>query len=187
MMKQLVLVGLTACVAPVTEETAQTTQALHAECPDGVPAAIAPAEDQDLDIVTDAIGVQKYACNAAGAWAFVAPDADVFRDGHWVIHHYAGPTWKWKDGSSVVAARVAGATVDATAIPWLLLNVVSHGSISGKLDDITSIQRVTTSGGLAPAGACTPGATVDVPYTAGYLFYRTHAGQTAKNTRCGAQ
>ena len=187
MSKLIVLMSVlaAACVAPA-EDTAETTQASKVECPEGVPATIAPAADQDLDFATDAIGVQKYTCSAAGAWVFVAPDADVFRDGHWVIHHYAGPTWKWKDGSAVVAARLAGATVDPTAIPWLLLGVVSHGSISGKLDDITSIQRVTTTGGNAPAGACTPGANVDVPYTAGYLFYRTKTNHPERNTRCGA-
>jgi hypothetical protein len=191
MTKQLILVlGMAACVTEPEPEaalnTSDTELASKLACPEGVPAAIAPATDQDLALVTYAVGVQKYTCNAAGAWTFVAPDADVWRDGHWVIHHYVGPSWKWKDGSAVVGARLAGATVDPTAIPWLLLGVTSHGSIPGKLDNITSIQRVTTTGGNAPAGVCTPATNIDVPYTAGYLFYRTNTHKPEHNTRCGA-
>lgn len=189
MTKQLLLVlGMAACVTEAEPEvaTSDAEQAVKLACPAGVPAAIAPAADQDLAMITYAVGVQKYTCNAAGAWTFVAPDADVWRDGRWVIHHYAGPTWKWKDGSAVVGARLAGATVDPNAIPWLLLGVTAHGSIAGKLDNITSIQRVTTTGGNAPAGACTPATNIDVPYTAGYLFYRTNTHKPEHNTRCGA-
>ena len=185
MLKMIVLLGvLGACVA--NSEVEQTSQAIGADdCPAGIPASLAPAADQDLAFALDATGVQIYSCNAAGAWVFVAPEANVGRGDQSFIHHYAGPTWEWLDGSLVVGARVAGATVDATAIPWLLLRVASHGAIEGKMSTISSIQRVTTVGGLAPAGACTPGATADVPYTAAYLFYRTKTDHPENNTRCG--
>jgi hypothetical protein len=177
-----------ACVAqqqPVDLDSFEQNIGAEA-CPAGTPAALAPAADQDLAFSLDARGVQKYTCTAAGTWLFVAPEADVYRDNVTFIHHYAGPTWEWLDGSTVVGARVAGATVDATAIPWLLLRAASHGTIEGKMTDVTAIQRVNTTGGLAPAGACTPGATADVPYTAVYLFYRTKADHPENNTRCGA-
>jgi hypothetical protein len=175
-----------ACIANDEIET-QATQAIGADaCPAGIPAKLAPAADQDLAFGLDARGVQKYTCNAAGAWVFVAPDAEVYRGNQVFIHHYAGPTWEWLDGSTVVGARVDGATVDPSAIPWLLLRAVSHNDVDGKMTEITSIQRVSTTGGNAPAGACTPGATADVPYTAVYLFYRTKADHPENNTRCGA-
>jgi hypothetical protein len=179
----------TACVGmdPI-DDTAATAQALaDAECPAGIPAAIVPAADQDLAFALDARGVQIYGCTTAGAWALVAPDAWLYRGNQTFVHHYAGPTWEWLDGSTVVGAKVAGATVDATAIPWLLLRAVSHNDVDGKMSDITSIQRLVTTDGLAPAGACTPGATADVAYTAKYFFYRTKADHPENNVRCGAQ
>ena len=35
-------------------------------------------------------------------------------------------------------------------------------------------QRLNTTGGVAPAGTCTPGATTAVPYSADYFFWRDH-------------
>ena len=185
----LTTVLTTACVGmDATDDTAATAQALaDAECPAGVPASIVPGADQDLAFALDARGWQKYGCTAAGAWALVAPDAELYRGNQTFAYHYGGPTWEWLDGSTVVGAKVAGATVDTTAIPWLLLRAVSHNDVVGKMTDISSIQRLVTTDGLAPAGACTPGATADVAYTAKYIFYRTKADHPENNVRCGAQ
>jgi Protein of unknown function (DUF3455) len=62
---------------------------------------------------------------------------------------------------------------DADSIPWLLVNVVSHEG-SGVLSRASSIQRLNTKGGKAPASGCdsaTAGKEVRVPYSADYLFY----------------
>jgi hypothetical protein len=162
------------------------------DCPAGTPAALAPPSDQNLAFMLDATGVQKYSCNATAtgaAWTFVAPEADLFSDCRQVGTHYAGPTWEYRDGSTVVAAKAAGATVDTTAIPWLLLTAVSHGGPVGKMTSVTSIQRLATEGGNAPTTGCDAGhigATVNVPYTAKYFFYRPVIGSPLRNTRCGA-
>jgi len=176
------------------EGAAETAALMASACPPNTPAALAPAIDQDLAFVFDATGVQKYACNATAtgaAWTLVAPDALLLDAGGTVIGtHYAGPTWEYKDGSTVVGARVAGVTVDASAIPWLLLSTPSHGGPDGKLTDVTAIQRLVTGGGIAPAAASCDashlGAATDVAYTAKYFFYRTRSRHTEGNTRCGA-
>ena len=49
----------------------------------------------------------------------------------------------------MVASRLEGCTPDPTAIPWLLLQKVSTEG-PGIFDRVTYIQRVNTSGGLAP-------------------------------------
>jgi len=204
MMKLLVLPALfTACVAGPDLTTSSTDQDLSAKhsCPANVPAALAPAADQDLAFSLDAIGTQNYVCAATAtgyAWTFVAPEAQLFRDRHEcrhdeaVVHHFGGPTWQsLDDGSSVVGTKLAAATVDTTAIPWLLLTAASHGAPtdgedSGLMTPITSIQRLSTEGGLAPSTGCdasTVGATADVPYTATYMFYRTRTH--GHNVRCG--
>ena len=120
-----------------------------------------------------ATGVQVYKWNGT-AWAFVEPVANLYADAGFrgqVGTHYAGPTWESNGGSKVVAKRVdnTGCTPDANAIPWLLLEVVLNDGFNAA----TYIQRVNTSGGVAPT---TPGTTVGqearIPYTAEYFFYR---------------
>ena len=168
----------------------QTEQEISAnECPPNTPAALAPAADQALAFVLDAQGVQRYQCVQSTTgfnWVFVAPDADLFTSHPHarVVHHFAGPTWLWRDSSSVLGAKAAAASVDPTAIPWLLLNVTSHGGDDGKLTDINQIQRLQTTGGNAPAAGCDAdhvGAESDVLYTARYFFYRTGTA----GVRCG--
>ncbi len=161
-------------------------------CPEGVRPELAPAPDQDLAFVLSATGVQKYTCAATEtgfAWTFVAPEADLFKRDCQVGIHYAGPTWEYQDGSTVVGARVSGASPDPTAIPWLLLAATSHGDERGKMTKVSSIQRLSTTGGLAPTTGCDAahvGDAADVPYTADYFFYRTKTRHQDRNVRCGA-
>jgi len=160
-------------------------------CPAGVPPELAPAPDQHLAFVLSATGVQKYTCAAAAtgfAWTLVAPDAKLFRNDRQVGTHHAGPTWAYRDGSTVVGARVAGATLQPTAVPWLLLTAASHGGENGKMTAVSSIQRLSTTGGVAPATGCDAdhvGAAVDVPYAADYFFYTTRTKHQQRNVRCG--
>lgn len=120
-----------------------------------------------------AIGVQIYRWNGA-AWTFVAPSANLYADAGFhglVATHYAGPTWESNSGSRLVGRRVDGCTPDPTAIAWLLLERVTTDG-PGIFSGVTHIQRVNTTGGLAPAA---PGTVVGeerrVPYTAEYYFY----------------
>ncbi|HMJ12980.1 MAG TPA: DUF3455 domain-containing protein, partial [Polyangiaceae bacterium] len=88
--------------------------------------------------------------------------------------HYAGPTWEYRDGSKVVAARVSGFTADPTAIPLLLLSAVSHEG-KGKMSKVTYIQRLDTAGGLAPTAGCDAshvGEIARAGYAATYVFYK---------------
>lgn len=71
------------------------------------------------------------------------------------------------------------AFVQQGAIPWLLITVVGAQdgpTGSGKLTGTTFIQRLNTSGGVAPSMGCAPlsdlGNKAFVPYTADYFFYR---------------
>jgi Protein of unknown function (DUF3455) len=124
-----------------------------------------------------ALGVQIYRWNGT-SWDFVAPSARLFADAEYhgeVGIHYAGPTWESNSGGKVIASRLEGCTPDPTAIPWLLLQKVSTEG-PGIFDRVTYIQRVNTSGGLAPTDPGEfVGEEVEVPYAAEYYFYRaTH-------------
>jgi hypothetical protein len=62
--------------------------------------------------------------------------------------------------------------VDPTAIPWLLLRATSTDGY-GIFTRTTFVQRVNTTGGLAPATPPTQaGQEARVPYTADYYFFR---------------
>jgi|SRR6476646_9683427 len=121
-------------------------------------------------------GVQIYRWNGA-SWDFVAPVASLFAEPRYfgeVGSHYVGPTWESKSGSKVVGRRVlgTGCTPDPNAIAWLLLEKVTTSG-PGIFNSVTYIQRVNTTGGVAPSA---PGSAIgevqEVPYTAEYYFYR---------------
>ena len=121
-----------------------------------------------------ALGVQIYRWDGT-SWVFVAPSARLFADAEYhgeVGIHYAGPTWESHSGGKVIASRQESCAPDPTAIPWLLLHMVSTEG-PGIFDRVTYIQRVNTSGGLPPTGPGPfIGAEEEVPYTAEYYFDR---------------
>ena len=152
-----------------------------------VPASLQVPAGNKVSFHTYAIGVQIYAATASAtsptgfAWTFQAPEAVLFdADGNVVGIHYAfaGPTrpaWESESGSRVVGARtVPPVTVTSNAIPWLILSAVPTNTVGpGIFARTTYIQRVNTTGGLAPATAPTAlGQEARVPYTAEYFFFR---------------
>jgi len=155
----------------------------HSIRPPCVPAGLEIPAGNEVASHSTGVGVQIYVwtvnpTNAAlTSWVLKAPHAVLFAShknerGELEGIHFAGPTWQGNDGSKVVGARVASVTVDATAIPWLLLQATSTSG-GGTFTDTTYIQRLNTVGGLAPT---TPGNTAGeealVPYIADYYFYR---------------
>jgi len=143
-----------------------------------IPEKLKPSTGETLSLETRATGVQIYECGAGKdgfQWLFKGPEADLFdRAGNRIGRHYGGPTWESNDGSKVVAAlKARDDAPDANAIPWLLLGAKSTAG-TGVFGRTTSIQRVNTAGGLAPAEACTQrdaGKVARVAYTAVYYFY----------------
>lgn len=144
--------------------------------PEGAEDIPVPAGNRPY-LVLHAVGTQTYTCTEAGTWSTASvPLADLFAaNGKQVGVHSAGPRWELKDGSWVLGARVSGVTKDPSAIAWLLLQATSKGAGADgdRLAKTTYIQRVNTVGGIAPAGPCTPGATISVPYSADYYFYQS--------------
>jgi hypothetical protein len=175
------VLGSAGCAADSNEldDVSGLQQALACPAPTPTPAALAVPEGNRLAFSFSARGTQNYACKPAAdgsfVWTFVEPDAVLYGPGgHVAGHHYAGPTWEANDGSTVAGTRLAGATVDATAIPWLLLQASSHAG-SGRMSRVSYVQRLDTVGGLAPTSGCDAehaAATVDVDYTAKYSFFR---------------
>lgn len=154
-----------------------------------VPDEIKAPADEHVLLMAHASGSQIYICELAtdGAygWELKAPEAEL-RDSEGAIigHHYAGPAWKHNDGSEVTgkaAAKVDSPDTkknsnskDAGSIPWLLVTATGHSG-TGILTQVTSIQRINTSGGQPPAAtecnASKRNTEVKSPYTADYYFY----------------
>jgi hypothetical protein len=144
-----------------------------------VPANLVPRDETPVGRLA-ARGVQIYECRVAGdgraAWAFVAPRADLFDDhGRPAGEHGAGPFWRATDGSRIVGTvRVRADAPRAADIPWLQLATRPADGQPGLLDRVTSILRVNTVGGIAPAEGCDAarqGRRVEVAYAADYLLY----------------
>jgi hypothetical protein len=133
---------------------------------------------------------------AVAKWVLFGPQATLFDgEGQQIMTHFlsanpgeantpARATWQHSNRTSAVwAVKVAESDdpryVEAGAIKWFKLNVVGAQEGSRSPDRLTTtivIQRVKTSGGVAPAAECTlasdVGKTKLVPYTADYVFYR---------------
>ena len=153
--------------------------------PPEVPKAIQVPAGEEVILLAHATGSQIYTCQAGAdgkfSWTLKAPEAEL-RDGKGQVigQHSAGPTWTLKDGSAVTGKAAARAdSPDPGSIPWLLVNVVSHAG-KGRLDNVTTIQRVHTQGGQAPADGCDAShrdAETRSSYAADYYFYAPAAGR----------
>ena len=145
----------------------------HAQTLPSAPETLKPPAGEHLQAHAHASGQQIYTCDGS-KWVLSRPDAELFDEaGKKVGSHFAGPTWRWSDGSQVTGKPIANATLDPQSIPWLLLTATGHTG-DGVLKNVSSIQRLQTNGGKAPVNGCGPshkGEQARVPYTADYYFY----------------
>jgi hypothetical protein len=169
----------------------------EAVAPPPVPANIQVPAGNKAFLQGHAVGTQDYLClpSASGyAWTLFGPQATLFNDhDKQVITHFLSPnpleggtpraTWQHSEDTSTVWGQAIATSSDPAfvapgAIPWLLLQVVGaeDGPTGGhKLTATTFIQRLNTSGGVAPSTGCSQSTDVGkrafVPYTADYFFY----------------
>lgn len=144
-----------------------------------VPANLAPPAGNEHIASFRASGVQVYQCTA-GAWAFVEPAAsmtgggrratDHRATGRLTLVHFRGPSWQSIEDGSLVEAKATASAPVAGSIPQLLLQATKTRG-DGILGRVTFIQRLATSGGVAPAGTCAEGSTTGVGYRAEYRFF----------------
>jgi len=143
-----------------------------------IPPQLQPPPNEQLLVELHAKGDQIYTCKVEATqstWTLKAPEAQLFdKDEKTFGKHFAGPSWQANDGSKVTGKAIANVpSPDANSIPWLLVTVVSREG-EGTLSHVTTIQRINTKGGKAPASGCDAtqsGKELRVPYTADYRFY----------------
>jgi Protein of unknown function (DUF3455) len=172
-------------------------QELHVK-PPTVPTDLQVPEGHRLFFVGHAFGTQNYIClpatTATGvAWTLFGPQANLFDDrDEQVMTHFASPnpdekgtirpTWQSSRDTSAVwglAFKSVPAPGVAPAIPWLLVQVVGDEDGPTGGDRLTAtkwIQRLNTTGGVAPSSGCELSTDIGkrafVPYTADYFFYK---------------
>ena len=178
-MQTFLRVSIFALLTSVAGLSAFAQDSTGKEVPPDVPEAIGVPTSQQVVLFTHATGAQVYTCQAGAdgkfAWALKGPDAELHDRANKVIgNHFAGPSWKLKDGSEVTG-KVDGKvdSLDSDSVPWLRLTVVNHSG-KGLLDSVTTIQRVHTHGGQPPATGCDAshkGDETRSSYSADYYFY----------------
>jgi hypothetical protein len=201
---------LIACViALAVAFTVSLPQPAHAAhvTPPPVPANIQVPAGNKAFLVGHGVGTQNYVCLPSGTgvkFILFTPQATLFNDyDKQVTTHYFSPnpfeggtiraTWQHSRDTSTVWGQVKDgnsssdpAFVAPGAIAWLLVTVVGaqDGPTGGDtLAATTFIQRLNTSGGVAPSTGCASSTDVGnqafVPYTADYFFYKKAAKSDA--------
>ncbi|MEV0639238.1 CHRD domain-containing protein [Streptomyces sp. NPDC050619] len=121
-------------------------------------------------------GKQIYECKPAegGGYAFAQRDVSAVLAGgiaHSFVQPNSGtPRWIAPDGSAVTGSVLTKSPNGDKNIPELDLRATQSGKQRGLLADTAEILRLNTVGGVAPAGSCSPGTIVGVPYQADYVF-----------------
>ena len=165
-----------------------------------VPDNIQVPAGNTLFLIGHASGTQDYVCLPSGPdfkFVLITPRATLFGDeNQQLATHYFSPnpfesdtlrvTWQESRDSSTVWGQAIQSSSDPAfvapgAIGWVLLRAVGVQGAdgSGGLTATTFIQRLNTTGGVAPSTGCgSPGDVGNqafVPYTADYFFYQDDA------------
>lgn len=164
---------------------------------DEVPANLRVPDGNKHLFTAHAVGTQNYVClpNKTGgvAWTLYGPDATLHGENNETIGmHFLTPdasgaalaSWQGTDGSRAQASAVEKSMekpfVGENAVAWLLLKVSGTTPARGTpgkypFSSTTFVQRIHTSGGLAPGSGCAAagdvGAKALAPYQADYVFY----------------
>jgi hypothetical protein len=141
-----------------------------------VPDALKPPAGNVLSAVFKASGVQIYGCTDA-KWALIEPAASLSGITLNPVKrvtalHFRGPSWESDQDGSLIegTSPVSAPSGTANSIPQLLVTAKTTRG-PGVFGAVTFVQRLATVGGVAPAGACTAGATTATPYRAVYRFF----------------
>ena len=148
--------------------------------PGGLAPGLRASAAEEAAFVLSANGVHIYQCKMVDAngrfgWVFTNPDATLYENGRSVATLKTPNLWESLSDRSSVSGVVRGTQAAGGGnLPWFAMNAQPIGD-SGMFAGVTSIQRVNTQGGVAPAGGCGPaadGAESRVAFSADYYFYK---------------
>jgi hypothetical protein len=149
--------------------------------PDGIAAGLRVPASEAPAFMLNGNGVYIYQCRQsvsdpnAYMWAFVVPDATLYDGARSVARHATvGLYESLSDRSSVSGIVRSSQPAGSANLPWVLIRAQPIGD-SGLFANVTSIQRVNTTGGAAPTSGCGPdntGEEARVAFHADYYFYK---------------
>jgi hypothetical protein len=149
--------------------------------PPGISRNLRASAQEEPAFVLSANGIHLYECKPratdpnAYSWYFVVPDATLRDSGGERARHAAVNQWdSTSDRSTVSGVLTAMQPTTPGNLPWALIRAIP-GAADGMFAGVTSIQRVNTSGGVAPATGCdaaSAGSEVRVNFSADYYFYK---------------
>ncbi len=149
--------------------------------PSGISAAIRAPANEEAAFVLRGEGSHAFECRPLASdpnrfgWAFATPDITLYDAGRPIARHVAENTWEaLGDRSSVTGVLRSRQDAGAANLPWVLFRAQSTPD-AGLFAGVTSVQRVNTSGGVAPDSGCdasNAGKEARVTVAADYYFYR---------------
>ncbi|SFU23659.1 Protein of unknown function [Paraburkholderia aspalathi] len=164
---------------------------------ESLPVALRANQDEVLQEVITTHGDETYICRRIKAGPVALPDTipGVARDGTQLLWDPLGSEatlvdaagqsvgtvapgryFLSYDGSYVIGNVAAESQVGANALTWARYTarfVAAPRPGEGRFADVSSIQRIDTTGGVPPQPSCElEGAHLLVPYGATYMFYR---------------
>jgi hypothetical protein len=199
-MRRFLIIVCTAAIAAAFAVSPSQATSANGNAVPPVPTNIQVPAGYKLSRVAQATGTQNYICLPSGSgvnFALFTPQATLFEKRTQTMTHYFSPnpteggtiraTWLDSRDTSTVWGEVKPgnsstdpAYVASGAIPWLLVTIVGSEDGNGKVGTLartTFIQRLNTSGGMAPKTGCSSAADIGnkafVPYTTDYYFYKS--------------
>lgn len=149
--------------------------------PAGIAATLRAPAGEEAVFALHGAGDYIYQCQQsvldpnAYQWAFLNPDATLYDGSRSVARHASVGLFEALSDRSSVSGVVRGSQAAGTAnLPWLSIRAQPLAA-DGLFAGVTSIQRVNTSGGAAPATGCGPtnvGGETRVSFQADYFFYK---------------
>lgn len=149
--------------------------------PSGIARHLRASAEEEPAFMLSASGTNLFQCMQradapnAYSWSFVAPNLTLFEGARTAGSHSAASRFdSVSDRTSVFTQLRATQPGGADNMPWAKMRAVPAGE-SGMFAGVTTIQRVNTSGGVAPANGCdaaTAGNETRVNFSADYYFYK---------------
>jgi len=169
-----------ACAGPPSAQRVPPSSERVLPSNDTLPASLRATPQEVLQDALSAVGQTAYECRRDGnrlSWTLTGSEATlVDRARHSVGTVMPDHDFIAYDGSRFAGAPAGEEIVTAGALTWERLvprDEAATRSDRGRFTEVTSVQRVSTSGGVPPVAACSQqGQSLLVPYTATYLFYR---------------
>jgi len=149
--------------------------------PAGLTSSIMASADEEPAFMLRGEGTHVFECKPLPgdpnryAWFFSSPDATLYDAGRPVARNASENMFEaLGDRSTVTGSIRARQDGGSNNLPWVLLRAQSTAD-AGLFAGVTSVQRVNTSGGVAPDTGCdanNAGKEARTAFRADYYFYR---------------